>query len=66
MRACETVPLSGTVVTYFCERKKEKSMPNRNILYASAARKTGIPTTHSGLERKLGRMLIELVFGKRK
>lgn len=30
------------------------------------ARKTGIPTTRGGLERKLGRMLIELVFGKRK
>lgn len=41
-------------------------MPNRNILYASAAHKTGIPTTRGGLERKLGRMLIELVFGKRK
>lgn len=30
------------------------------------AHKTGIPTTRGGLERKLGRMLIELVFGKRK
>lgn len=30
------------------------------------ARKTGVPTTRGGLERKLGRMLIELVFGKRK
>ena len=66
MSACETVPLVGTDVTYFCRRKKEKSMPNRNILYASAAHKTGIPTTRGGLERKLGRMLIELVFGKRK
>ena len=61
-----TVLWNGAAIFYFCGRKKEKSMPNRNILYASAARKTGIPTTHSGLERKLGRMLIELVFGKRK
>ena len=30
------------------------------------ARKTGVPTTRGGLERKLGRMLIEMVFGKRK
>ena len=30
------------------------------------ARKTGIPTTRGGLERKLGRMLVELLLGKRK
>lgn len=30
------------------------------------ARKTGVPTTRGGLERKLGRIMIELVFGKRK
>ena len=33
MNARETVPLVGTDVAYFCGRKKEKSMPNRNILY---------------------------------
>lgn len=30
------------------------------------ARKTGIPTTRGGMERKLGRMLIEALFGKKK
>ena len=28
-----TVLWNGTVVPYFCRRKREKSMPNRNILY---------------------------------
>lgn len=35
-------------------------------LKSKVAHKTGIPITRGGLERKLGRMLIELVFGKRK
>lgn len=35
-------------------------------LKSKVAHKTGIPTTRGGLERKLGRMLIELMFGKRK
>ena len=35
-------------------------------LKSKVAHKTGIPTTRGGLERKLGRMLVELVFGKRK
>ena len=35
-------------------------------LKSKVAHKTGIPTTRGGLERRLGRMLIELVFGKRK
>jgi hypothetical protein len=30
----------------------------------SVARKTGIPTTKGGMERKLGRSLIRKVFGK--
>lgn len=30
------------------------------------ARKTGIPTTRGGLERKLGRILIEMLFGNKK
>jgi hypothetical protein len=29
------------------------------------ARQTGIPTTKSGLERKLGAMLLKLLFGKK-
>lgn len=30
----------------------------------SFARKTGIPTTKSGLERKLGKAIIKTLFGK--
>lgn len=30
----------------------------------SVARKTGIPTTKGGMERKLGRSLIRMIFGK--
>lgn len=30
------------------------------------ARKTGIPTTKGGLERKVGKMLIDAVLGKKK
>lgn len=30
------------------------------------ARKTGVPTTRGGLERKLGRTLLEVLFGRRK
>ena len=30
------------------------------------ARKTGIPTTKSGVERKVGRMVLDLLFGKKK
>lgn len=30
----------------------------------SVARKTGIPTTKGGVERKLGRSLIRTIFGK--
>lgn len=33
-------------------------------LKSKVAHKTGIPTTRGGIERKLGRMLIELVFGR--
>lgn len=29
------------------------------------ARKTGIPTTKSGVERKLGGMIIKAIFGKK-
>lgn len=29
------------------------------------ARATGIPTTRSGLERKVGRMVIKAIFGKK-
>ena len=35
-------------------------------LKSKMAHKTGIPTTRGGLDRKVERMLIELVFGKRK
>jgi hypothetical protein len=31
----------------------------------SFARKTGIPTSKVGIERKLGKMLLELIFGKK-
>ncbi len=31
----------------------------------SFARKTGVPTTRGGLERKLGSMLINSIFGKK-
>ena len=30
------------------------------------ARATGIPTTRGGMERKIGRILIDALFGKRK
>jgi hypothetical protein len=30
------------------------------------ARKTGIPTSRSGLERKVGDMIISAIFGKKK
>ena len=30
------------------------------------ARKTGIPTTKSGMERKIGRMVTKAIFGKKK
>lgn len=30
------------------------------------ARATGIPTTRGGLDRKVGRMMINAVFGKKK
>lgn len=28
------------------------------------ARRTGIPTTKAGMERKLGKMLLKMIFGK--
>jgi hypothetical protein len=31
----------------------------------SVARKTGIPTTKGGIERKIGRSLLGMIFGKR-
>lgn len=31
----------------------------------SIARKTGVPTTKGGMERKIGRSLIRLIFGKK-
>jgi hypothetical protein len=31
----------------------------------SIARKTGMPTTRGGLERKLGRSLLNLLFGRK-
>jgi hypothetical protein len=31
----------------------------------SFARKTGVPTTKSGLERKIGSLLINTIFGKK-
>lgn len=30
------------------------------------ARETGIPTTKAGLERKIGKMVLDAIFGKRK
>ena len=30
------------------------------------ARETGIPTTKAGLERKIGKMVLSAIFGKRK
>ena len=30
------------------------------------ARKTGIPTTRNGLERKVGNMIVSAIFGKKK
>ncbi|MDI1315760.1 hypothetical protein [Flavobacterium sp.] len=30
----------------------------------SIARKTGIPTTRGGIERKIGRKIIDTIFGK--
>ena len=31
----------------------------------SFARKTGVPTSKAGLERKIGNMLLQLIFGKK-
>lgn len=31
----------------------------------SIARKTGIPNTRGGMERKIGRSLLRMIFGKR-
>jgi hypothetical protein len=33
---------------------------------ASIARKTGIPTTRGGVERKIGRMILEMFFGRKR
>lgn len=30
------------------------------------AHKTGVPTTRSGMERKIGRTIINMIFGKRR
>jgi hypothetical protein len=30
----------------------------------SVARKTGVPTTKGGMERKIGRSLLRMIFGK--
>lgn len=30
------------------------------------AKKTGIPTTKSGIERKIGKTIIDILFGKKK
>lgn len=35
-------------------------------LKTKVAKKTGIPTTKGGLERKLGSLLIDSIFGKKK
>lgn len=35
-------------------------------LKTKVARKTGIPTTRGGLERKVGRMVLNMLFGKKK
>ncbi|MBF0245813.1 MAG: hypothetical protein HQL31_11190 [Planctomycetes bacterium] len=35
-------------------------------LRSSVARKTGIPTTRGGVERKLGRAIIGLIFGRKR
>jgi hypothetical protein len=34
-------------------------------LRSNIARKTGVPTTRGGTERKIGRWLLNLLFGKR-
>ena len=34
-------------------------------LKSQFARKTGIPTTNAGLERKVGNMIIKTIFGKK-
>ncbi len=31
----------------------------------SIARKTGVPTSKGGIERKVGNMIIQLIFGKK-
>ena len=35
-------------------------------LRSSLASKTGIPTTRGGIERKIGKALLRLLFGKRR
>lgn len=31
----------------------------------SFARKTGVPTSKTGIERKIGQMIVQLIFGKK-
>lgn len=31
----------------------------------SFARKTGVPTSKTGIERKIGQMILQLIFGKK-
>jgi hypothetical protein len=31
----------------------------------SFARKTGVPTSKAGMERKIGKMMLQLIFGKK-
>ncbi len=30
------------------------------------ARKTGVPTSKAGMERKIGKMILQLIFGKKR
>ena len=55
-------------------RKSNTGIPGLSFSWKSAlgisqtkqriARQTGIPTTKAGMERKLGKMILKLIFGK--
>ncbi|MBD5329293.1 MAG: hypothetical protein HDS03_05340 [Bacteroides sp.] len=48
-------------VSFSLKRALGVTQAKRNI-----ARATGIPTTRAGIERKIGKMVINSIFGKKK
>ena len=48
-------------VTYYLKRAHGITQAKQKF-----ARETGIPTSKAGLERKIGKMVLSAIFGKRK